>query len=287
MNNEVALITGATSGIGLHLSHQFASHGHPLVLVAPEAGELDTLAGDLKARYGIRTLCIALDLEDTDSAAHAMEAVEGTGWKVDILVNNAGHGYKGLFWELPIATHLSMLRLNVEAVLRMTAAFLPGMVERRRGRLLTTASIAGFEPGPTMAVYHASKAFVLSWSEALATELAGTGVTVTALCPGPTDTDFFPKGDMEQSVAFQKANLMDPEEVAVEGYKAAMEGERVVVVGGLNKAMVFSRRFMSESMQAKMNEKMYEDVDDGGRQRVRGDKETAPGSAASSTSTRP
>lgn len=125
-----------------------------------------------------------------------------------------------------------------------------------------------------MAVYHASKAFILSWSEALATELEGSGVTVTALCPGPTDTDFFPKGNLEQSVAFQKANLMDPEDVAHAGYDALMAGERVVVPGATNKALVFARRFMSEHMQSRMNEKMYEDADDTPRQR--GARESAP-----------
>jgi short-subunit dehydrogenase len=274
---DTALITGASSGIGLHLAHQFAKHGHSLVLVAPEAPELDVLAADLRKKYQVEVLSIPLDLEEPDSALRVVEAVQDNGLQIDILVNNAGHGYKGTFWEVPIATHLSILRLNVEAVLRLTAAFLPEMVQRRYGRLLTTASIAGFEPGPTMAVYHASKAFVLSWSEAIATELADSGVTVTALCPGPTDTDFFPKGDMEQTVAFQKANLMDPEEVAQEGYQAVMTGERVVVVGAMNKALVFSRRFMSEAMQAKMNQKMYDDVDE--IQRHRGDKETSPGAS--------
>jgi short-subunit dehydrogenase len=128
-----------------------------------------------------------------------------------------------------------------------------------------------------MAVYHASKAFVLSWSEALATELAHSGVTVTALCPGPTDTDFFPKGDIERSLAFQKAHLMDPEEVAREGYKAVMAGERVVVIGAINKALVFSRRFLSEATQARMNEAMYDDVDADAAHRQRGDKESPPG----------
>jgi short-subunit dehydrogenase len=274
---DTALITGASSGIGLHLAHQFAKHGHSLVLVAPEASELDVLAADLRKKYQVEVLSIPLDLEEPDSALRVVEAVQDNGLQIDILVNNAGHGYKGSFWEVPIATHLSILRLNVEAVLRLTAAFLPEMVQRRYGRLLTTASIAGFEPGPSMAVYHASKAFVLSWSEAIATELADSGVTVTALCPGPTDTDFFPKGDMEQTVAFQKANLMDPEEVAQEGYQAVMTGERVVVVGAMNKALVFSRRFMSEAMQAKMNQKMYDDVDE--IQRHRGDKETSPGAS--------
>lgn len=271
---ERVLVTGASSGIGMHLAHRFAAHGHPVCLVAPDAAELDQLAADLEQGHGIETLRIAVDLERKESFAAIDSALASAGWTVDILVNNAGHGFRGNYADVPLATHLSVLRLNVEAVLRLTSLFLPGMVERGHGRVLNTASIAGFEPGPTMSVYHASKAFLLSWSEAIATELEGSGVTVTALCPGPTDTDFFPKGDLEESFAFQKANLMDPEEVAQIGYEATMGGERVIVAGAMNKAMVFSRHFMSEHMQARMNEKMYEDVDS--PKRMRGDKESPP-----------
>jgi short-subunit dehydrogenase len=135
------------------------------------------------------------------------------------------------------------------------------MLNRAQGIILNTASIASFEPGPMLAVYHATKAFVLSWSEAIATELEGTGVTVTALCPGATDTDFFPKADMTETAAFQKGKVMPPQEVARIGHEAAMKGERVVVAGGLNKAMIASRRLMGESVQAKKNRKMYTDVD--------------------------
>ncbi len=273
-STDRVLITGASSGIGLHLAHRFAAHGHPVCLVAPDASELERIAIDIEQRHGVDTLVVAVDLEDKDAMTVIDEAILSAGWKVDILVNNAGHGFKGSYAEVPIATHLSIVRLNVEAVLRLTSLFLPRMVAQRHGRLLNTASIAGFEPGPTMSVYHASKAFVLSWSEAIATELEDSGVSVTALCPGPTDTDFFPKGDLEESFAFQKANLMDPEEVAQVGYEAVMSGERVAVVGAVNKAMVFSRRFMSEQLQARMNEKMYEDVDD--PRRARGDKESPP-----------
>ncbi|NII54962.1 SDR family oxidoreductase [Luteibacter sp. SG786] len=274
VNSERVLITGASSGIGMHLAHRFAMYGHPVCLVAPDAAELELLAGDIQQRHGVETLSVAVDLESKEAFETIASAVDGAGWQVDILVNNAGHGFKGNYAEVPLATHLSVLRLNVEAVLRLTSMFLPRMVQRGQGRVLNTASIAGFEPGPTMAVYHASKAFILSWSEAIATELEGSGVSVTALCPGPTDTDFFPKGDLEESFAFQKANLMDPEEVAEIGYGACMGGERVVVAGAVNKAMVFSRRFMSEHMQARMNEKMYEDVDS--PKRARGDKESPP-----------
>ena len=167
------------------------------------------------------------------------------------------------------------MRLNVEAVLRMTSLFLPPMLQRGRGRILNTASIAGFEPGPLLAVYHASKAFVLSWSEALTTELQDTPIGVTTLCPGPTDTDFFPKADMENTCGFQQANLMAPQNMAKAGYEALMAGERLIVPGAANKAMVFSRRFMSDSMQAKVNEKLYEDAPPDKRKRERGDMENA------------
>lgn len=271
---ERVLITGASSGIGLHLAHRFAAHGHPVCLVAPDATELEAVATDIRKAHGVDVMPVAADLEKKEAFAELDTVTRLAGWSIDILVNNAGHGFKGQYAEVPLSTHLSVLRLNVEAALRATSCFLPRMVKNRRGRILNTASIAGFEPGPGMAVYHASKAFILSWSEALATELEGSGVTVTALCPGPTDTDFFPKGNLEQSVAFQKANLMDPEDVAHAGYDALMAGERVVVPGATNKTLVFARRFMSEHMQSRMNEKMYEDADDTPRQR--GARESAP-----------
>jgi len=150
-----------------------------------------------------------------------------------------------------------MIRLNVEAVVRLTRLFLPPMLERRHGRILNTDSVAGFEPGPNLAVHHATKAFVLSLSESLATELEGTGVTLTAMCPGPTDTDFFPKAGMVDTPAFQRANVMRPQPVAEAPYAALMKGERVVVPGSLNKVLVASRPILPEPAQAKMNEKLY------------------------------
>jgi short-subunit dehydrogenase len=188
-------------------------------------------------------------------------------------VNNAGLGRRGHFWEISLEDDISMIRLNVEAGIRLTKRFLPAMLFSQRGRILNTASVAGFEPGPLLAVYHATKAFVLSWSEALATELKDTGVTLTVLCPGPVDTDFFEKADMVDTHAFQDAQVMAPQEVASTAYQALMDGERVVVPGLANKAMVFGRRLMPESAQAKMNEKMYGDTDPEERKRERGDVE--------------
>ena len=190
---------------------------------------------------------------------------------IDILVNNAGFSQRGKFWEIPIEHEISMLRLNIEAVLRLTKLFLPLMLRRHHGRVLNVASVAGFEPGPLFAVYHASKAFVLSLSEALATELEGTGVTATALCPGPTDTDLFERSGTLSARMFQKVNLMAPQDVAKAGYEGLMAGERVVVPGVANKIIVFSRRLLPEATLAKMTEKLYVDTPD--RTRKRGDKE--------------
>ncbi|HZP67947.1 MAG TPA: SDR family oxidoreductase [Rudaea sp.] len=270
---ETVLLTGASSGIGLHLAHEFARRGHPLVLIAPSEAELHRVAVDLQSEHKAPVRILACDLEQSNAAARVFDQLMQDEVRIDILVNNAGHGQKGRFWEIPIDRTLSILRLNVEAVLRLTALFLPPMLERGHGRILNTASVAGFEPGPMLAVYHASKAFVLSWSEALATELENTPVTSTALCPGPTDTDFFPKANMLETRGFQQANLMAPQDVAAAGYEGLMRGERIVVPGAANKAMVFSRRFMSEHMQSKLNEKLYEDVPPEKHKRERGDME--------------
>lgn len=273
MNNETALITGASSGIGLHLAREFAQHGHPVVLVAPVEAELQQIAQSIRTEFAVEARVIAKDLELEDSAHEIFDELQRAGVTVDILVNNAGHGQRGHFWEIPLEQDLSMVRLNIEAVLRLTKLFLPPMLARKRGRILNTASVAGFEPGPMLAVYHSTKAFVLSLSEALATELKETGITVTALCPGPTDTDFFPKADMTETRAMQKA--MAPQDVAAAGFKALMAGERVVVPGGMNKALVFARRLLTEEAQSKVNAKFYEELPPEDRDYKRGDMETS------------
>ncbi|MFT3781961.1 MAG: SDR family oxidoreductase [Nibricoccus sp.] len=273
-SNDTALITGASSGIGRELAREFARNGHPVVITAPVQSEIDDLARELSADYGIPTTAIACDLCEPEASNHIFNKLSSTGTGVGILVNNAGRGQRGNFCEIPIERDIEMIRLNIEAVVRLTNLFLPPMLARGHGRILNTASIAGFEPGPLMAIYHATKAFVLSLSESLATELKDTGVTVTALCPGPVDTDFFPKADMIDTNVFQKGNVMAPQEVAQAGYKAAMAGERVIVPGGVNKAMVFARRLMSESAQAKLNQTYYKRPDSP-RRRERGDVEKA------------
>jgi uncharacterized protein len=275
MNAETTLITGSSSGIGLHLAHEFAAHGHPLVLVAPIEAELCAVARDITAKHGVPARVLAADLERPEAAEELYLRLQAENAPVEILVNNAGHGFRGKWWEIPIEVDLSMIRLNIEAVLRLTKFFLQPMIERGRGRILNTASVAGFEPGPLLATYHATKAFVLSWSEALATELQDTAITVTALCPGPTDTDFFPKAGMLETRAFNGSNMMAPQDVAKAGYKALMDGELFVVPGGMNKTLVAARRVLSEGAQAKMNQKFYEEVPVKDQKRRRGDVEFA------------
>ncbi len=275
-SNQLALITGASSGIGYHLAREFARHGHSLILVAPVLSELERVSMEIEREFQVGVQPLARDLSQEHAPGELFATLSGSNTHVDILVNNAGLGQRGRFWENPPERDILMLRLNIEAVVRLTRLFLPPMLERRHGRILNTASIAGFEPGPTLAVYHATKAFVLSLSESLATELQETGVTLTALCPGPTDTDFFDKADMVDTAAFQKANLMAPQDVAKAGYEALIKGERVIVAGGMNKAMVAARRLLPESLQARKNEKLYEETDPAERKRQPGEKEAQP-----------
>jgi short-subunit dehydrogenase len=271
MNNGTTLITGATSGIGLHLAHEFAKHGHPLILVAPVASELEQIATEFRDKHNVAVQTIASDLREETAAQEIFDQVQATGLAVEILVNNAGHGQRGKFWEIPIETDISMIDLNILAYLRLTKVFLPMLIQKAHGRILNTASVAGFEPGPMQAVYHATKAFVLSWSEALSVELEDTGITVTALCPGPTDTDFFIKADAADTRAVQHS--MAPQDVAKTGYEAVMDGKRVAIAGAVNKAMVFSRHILPVAAQAKMNEKMYDRLPPEDQKVQRGDKE--------------
>jgi uncharacterized protein len=273
MNSETALITGASSGIGLHLAREFANHGHPLVLVAPVEEELQKIAAQITEVYATKVRVLSGDLKRPELPQEIFENLGREGIHVDILVNNAGFGFRGKWWDIPIEQDVATIRLNIEAVLRLTKLFLPPMVKLGRGRLLNTASVAGFAPGPMLAVYHASKAFVLSWSEALAIELEDTAVSVTALCPGPTDTDFFPKAGMLGTRAFQGQNLMAPQDVAKAGYEAMMKGELFVVPGVANKTLVAARRVLSEAAQAKLNEKFYEEFPPEKQTRKRGDLE--------------
>ncbi|MGN6387161.1 MAG: SDR family NAD(P)-dependent oxidoreductase [Verrucomicrobiota bacterium] len=268
---ERALITGASSGIGLELARVFAKKGHPLFLTAPVDSELSQIATELQSEHGVDIQWLAQNLEQDGAEQNIYRAAEKSG-PVEILVNDAGLGQKGNFWEIPLEKYDSILHVNIRAVIRLSHFFLPAMLQRGYGRLVNIASIAGFEPGPLLAVYHASKAFVLSLTESLAVELEDTGISVTAICPGATDTDFFPKADMIDTRMFQKGNVMAPQDVAAKAYKAIMAGDPLYIPGGRNKALAFSRRFLTKKTQAKQSKVFYEDVSrPGTRERESGD----------------
>jgi short-subunit dehydrogenase len=241
-----ALITGATSGIGLHLAREFAAHGHPLVLVASIPHELESVADVLRREHGVEVHTLDHDLRAEKAPNDLYASLMSRGVHVGILVNNAAVGRAGKFWDTPVEADVGMLRLNIEACVRLTKLFLPLMLQHGGGRIVNTACLAGFEPGPSLAVYHATKAFVLSWSESLAIELEDTPVTVTALCPGPADTEFFAKADLPYSDDRSPSRLTPPRQIAETAYAALMKGERIVLPDGSDLAGSFSRRFLTK-----------------------------------------
>lgn len=270
---ERVLITGASSGIGLALAREFADHGHPLVVVSPNESELVPLAAEMSRSYGVEVIPIPADLTDANAPAQILEELDANRYEIHTLVNNAGIGQHGEFSRGALERDIDMIRLNIEAVVRMTKLFLRPMIARRRGRILNVASVAAFEPGPFMAVYHASKAFVLSFTEALAVELEDSPITVTALCPGITDTDFVSKARMTGTRMFQRGNVMSPAEVARIGYEALLHGEPMCVPGAANKAIVAAQRLLTVPAAARLTKKLYDGVPVLRNRRHRGDVE--------------
>jgi uncharacterized protein len=232
-----ALITGASSGIGLELARIFAEHGHDVVLVARSEGKLKSLASELQSR-GVRAHVVATDLGAPGAAKTVVDRTRELGVDVDVLVNNAGYGLYGPFLETSLDAELAMIQLNIVTLTELTKRLLPAMVARKRGRILNLASTAAFLPGPLMAVYYATKAYVLSFSEAIANELSGSGVTVTALCPGPTASGFQAAANLEESKLVAGKTLPTSREVARAGYDALMRGTTVYVPGLANKMTV-------------------------------------------------
>jgi len=225
--SETALITGASGGIGAEFAHIHAAAGGDLVLVARNLEKLEEIKADLESTYGITVLTIAMDLSRGDAAERVFAQTQAAGIKVSLLINNAGVGGHGKFYERKLPDDLAMMQLNMGALVSLTHLYLEAMVQRGAGKVLNVASTAAFIPGPLQAVYYATKAFVLSFSEALAEELSGTGVTVTALCPGPVMTGFAEAGDLEGVRVFKFG--ASAESVAICGYNAMQKGKRVVV----------------------------------------------------------
>ncbi len=240
---RTALITGATSGIGLALAEQCAAHKHHLILVARRANELAKVAQRLRTEHQIEVVELPADLANPAVVDSLAAQIGQRGLQVDILINNAGYALYGTFLETDASDELNMINLNMVTLTRLTKLLLPQMAARQWGRVLNVASTAAFMPGPLMAVYYATKAYVLSLSEALNEELRGTGVTVTALCPGPTRTGFQSRANMESSKLVQ-GTIMDANRVAQAGYAALMAGRPVVIPGTMNKLQALAPRFM-------------------------------------------
>ncbi len=238
---QTALITGASAGLGVEFAKLFAADRHDVVLVARRRDRLDALAAALEKEHGGRAHVIALDLGVPDGAQRLLDELSRRGLAIDFLVNNAGFGERGRFCDLSAARSLEMVQVNVTTVVTLTRALLPGMIERGRGRVLNVGSVAGFQPGPFMAVYYASKAFVNSFTEALAFELRGTGVTATVSCPGATITEFGAVAGTDRSRLF-RLGAAPAQRVAREAYDAMMAGKAMVVHGLKNKLAVQSLR---------------------------------------------
>ncbi|MCX7984861.1 MAG: SDR family oxidoreductase [Bacteroidetes bacterium] len=230
----VALITGATSGIGYELAKLFALHRYDVVLVARNSNDLHRLQKEWEKEYGIDITCCPFDLSVSTAPDDICNVLAAEMIDIDVLVNNAGFGLYGTFAELPIADQLEMLQVNIVALTHLTRNILPRMLQRKSGKILNVASLAGFLPGPLMAVYYASKAYVLNFSVALAEEVRGTGITVTTLCPGPTATKFGKRAGITKTHLFQKMAWMDASTVAEIGFRGLMEGKAIVVPGMFN-----------------------------------------------------
>ena len=237
-NTTTALVTGASSGIGVALAGELARRGNALILVARRADRLREMAEEIGAEHGVRVEWIDVDLTDPVARDRIPAEVAARGLVVDLLINDAGMGTSGRFHELPVGQELQLVRLNVEAMVALCGAFLPGMVERGSGAVLNVASVSGFMPVPQQATYSASKAFVLTFTEALTIDLHDTGVTATALCPGPVKTDF--AGIID---GLPKALFVEPERVAREAIDALEQGRRSVVPGSLNKVNAVTGRY--------------------------------------------
>ncbi len=242
----VALITGASSGIGTALARVFAAHGHELVLVARRVDRLEALSAEIAASGAPRPTVLAMDLGERNACARLAADLAARGLEPAIVVNNAGFGLSGPAAMLDRAEEIAMIDLNIRALTELSLAFLDS-VGRHRGGILNVASIAAFLPGPGMAVYYASKAYVLSFTEALHRELAGRGVKVTALCPGPVPTEFHVRSGMKLP-AVAKLFELPPDRVAEIGYAALMRGQRIAVAGTGNKLAVALLRFIPNAL---------------------------------------
>jgi uncharacterized protein len=253
-----AIITGASTGLGREFARFCARDGYDLVLIARSQPKLEELATEIRQNAGRSTRVITKDLSIPDAAREIFDEVTSAGLPVELLINNAGFGLVGRFWELDEEQQMEMVQLNVGALTHLTRLFLPGFVQRRRGQILNVASTAAFQPGPLMSVYYATKAYVVSFSEAVHNEARDFGVTVTALCPGPTRTEFDKRSGSTDTNLFKSRNVMDAATVAQIGLAALKKGKPLVIAGRLNSVMAFLTRFAPRQFAASMARRFQE-----------------------------
>jgi short-subunit dehydrogenase len=257
--DSYTLITGGTTGIGYELAKIFADNGHNLIIVARDETELEEVSNELKQK-GVDIITISKDLFEEAAPFEVHDEVMSRGLTVDILVNNAGQGLYGEFADTDIWRELSIIQLNISALVVLTKAFLQDMLERGKGRILNLSSVASKAPGPLQAVYHGTKAFVQSFTEAVRNEVKDSGVTLTALLPGATDTEFFARAEMLDAKNVKEGKLADPAKVAKDGYEALMSGDDMVVSGFMNKIMVGISKVLPDKMAAAKVHKQQEPV---------------------------
>lgn len=257
---KTVLITGASNGFGMEFARLFAKDGYNLALVARSESRLKELGYGLQDKYGLeKVYIITSDLSKPESPQEIYNELKKAGARIDILINNAGVGVHGFFHETDLDRELNMIQLNVNSLVHLTKLFLRDMKARNEGKILNLASVVSFMPSPLMAVYAATKAFVLSFSEALTNELENTNVTVTALCPGASNTYFFKRADAEKSRA-ANGPLSEPADVARDGYEALMKGETKIVSGILNKVQTGASNVIPDSALASTMRYQMEEV---------------------------
>jgi hypothetical protein len=262
---QTALVTGGSGGIGLEIAKVLARREFDLALVARTRDALEAAAGQIEGKYAVKVHVFAADLRRREAPEEIFDFLRNESVPIHTLVNNAGFGLGGEFAETEITRELEMIQVNIAALTHLTKLFLPPMIKAKAGHILNVASTAAFQPGPLMAVYYASKAYVLSFSEALAEELRNSGVTVTALCPGPTRTEFASEAHVTESRLFTLFGIASPASVAEYGVTAMLQGRRVAVPGLRNKIVAQANRFSPRALTAKVSRLAQETRNGGAR----------------------
>lgn len=257
---KTALITGASAGLGVEFAKNFAKDGHNLVLAARRTERMEQLAEELTKKHGVEIKVLGTDLSNMDEVQSVFETLQKENIHIDFLVNNAGFGDWGYFHESDWKKVEGMIDLNIKALTKLTYLFMKPMINKGEGKILNVASMAAFQPGPLLAVYYATKAYVLSFSEAICGELKGTGISVTILCPGPTESEFQRVANLGKSKLFTHTRIPSAKEVADFGYREMMKGSLTVVPGFLNKLAVQSVRFTPRKLVIKIVRKIQERV---------------------------